>query len=773
MSALKSISVVGNYAPRCCGIATFTQDLRNSLLHSRRLSAPVTMVSDDVNGYDYPEEVKIVWNEKDHADTDRVAQEINASESEVVSLQHEYGIYGGSCGRHVVELLQKLTMPVVTTCHTVLKDPSPEQRHVMREISQYSSRLVVMAEKGREFLMEKYNIPSHKIQVIPHGIPDFSFSDEETAALRKSMGWEGRKIMLTFGLLSPNKGIEHAVRALPEIVAQHPELLYVVVGATHPNLVKQEGEAYRDSLKKLAEDLGVASNLQFINRFVSRDELVGYINAADIYTTPYLNEAQITSGTLAYAFGLGKPVISTPYWHAAELLADGAGVLVPFASSKPLAEAAIDLFTDDEKRQGMAAMARERGRAMGWKEVAKSYLELMDRAREEFKSGTNVVVIPAETFQTQPKPMELLNLTHLKKMTGPLGIYQHAKFNEPDLAHGYCIDDNARALILMLDLQRANHNDPELSRLSQLYLRFVESGFHYDTYRFSNFMDSKGNWLESEGSADSNGRSIWALGHAVHHDPTSLGRERARFHFIKGVASILNYSAPRTWAFALLGIAEYMEVHPEDGAIHYIQTQLAQRLVYLFNQVATKDWEWFEESVTYDNGVLSRALIVSAQQRGVREWEKIGIRSLSWLLKSQITKAGHFRPIGSNGFWHKGGTPARYDQQAVEAHSMISACIAAFDATDRATWLESAEVIHKWFLGFNDLNLSMVDPETGACFDGLQQDGINRNQGAESVWAYLQSTAEIALAHAKVAEEFTPPRIPEMKRPESLRPAVA
>jgi hypothetical protein len=420
----------------------------------------------------------------------------------------------------------------------------------------------------------------------------------------------------------------------------------------------------------------------------------------------------------------------------------------------------------------MAAMARGRGKSMGWQEVAKSYLALMDMVREEARHADKLVVPPSQAFQSNPTPMELLNLTHLKHMTGPLGIYQHARLSEPDLAHGYCTDDNARTLILTVDLQRLGHEDPEIGRLSQLYLRFVESSFHYDTKRFSNFMDSNGNWLESEGSPDSHGRALWALGHSVHHGPSSLGRERAKFHFLKGLAPILNLNSPRTWAFALLGIADYMEVNPDDGAVHYIQTQLAQRLVYLFNQVASKDWQWFENVVTYDNGVLPHALIVSAQQRGVREWEKIGLKALSWVLKAQITPEGHFRPIGSNGFWKRGEQPAQFDQQAVEAHSMMSACLAAYDATDRSQWLEAAENIHQWFLGSNDLGISMIDSDTGACFDGLQPKGRNLNQGAESVWAYLQATTELSLARIMTTTEHVP-EISEISRAGFRKVAVA
>lgn len=375
----RTVAVLGNYAPRCCGIATFTQDLRASLQANRpELAAPVTMTSDDAYDYIYPREVRQVILQEDRPAYRRAARAINASGAEVVTLQHEYGIFGGPDGVYLLDLLDQLRAPVVTTCHTVLKEPSPSQRSIMREIADASERLVVMTEKGREFLVDSYGIDPAKLSIIPHGIPDLRITDAEVAAQRQQLGWTGRKVILTFGLLSPNKGIEHAIRALPAIIDKFPDALYVVVGVTHPNLVRENGEAYREQLVALAKELGVFEHLQFINRFVSREELVRLINAADIYTTPYLNVAQITSGTLAYAFGLGKPVISTPYWHAEELLADGAGILVPFGSSEAQAEATLALLSDNDLRTRMSSRALEIGRKMRWREVGKVYLELLD-----------------------------------------------------------------------------------------------------------------------------------------------------------------------------------------------------------------------------------------------------------------------------------------------------------------------------------------------------------------------------------------------------------
>ena len=417
---MNTVAFLGNYAPRCCGIATFTQDLRSAVQSARpSLEAPVAMMSDDLHGYAYPGEVKLVVDEKDRRSYAKAAELLNRSGASVVSLQHEYGIYGGPSGVWLLDLLRLLRLPVVTTCHTVLRDPSPQQHQVMSEIARHSAQVVVMAQKGRELLREIYNVPDHKITVIPHGIPDPEISAAGRVAIRETLGWSHRRVLFTFGLLGPSKGIEHAVRALPEIVKHHPDVLYVVAGATHPNLLREQGEQYRDHLRALAEELGVSEHLQFINRFVSRDELVQLIAAADIYITPYLNEAQITSGTLAYAFGMGKPVISTPYWHATELLADGHGVLVPFGNVEALAAAAVALIGDDAARQAMSDLAWQKGRRMTWAAVGNEYAAAFESAALTGRSR------PAGVH---PMPVSTLPpLHHLQRMTGKHGLYQHAQ----------------------------------------------------------------------------------------------------------------------------------------------------------------------------------------------------------------------------------------------------------------------------------------------------------------------------------------------------------
>ncbi|MES2705828.1 MAG: glycosyltransferase family 4 protein [Verrucomicrobiota bacterium] len=745
---MKSLAFLGNYAPRCCGIATFTQDLRASVVGAQPdLDAPVVMVSDHPEAYAYPDEVKVVLDEKNRPDYRRVAREINNSGAEVVSLQHEFGIYGGPDGEWLTDLLKELRIPVVTTCHTVLKDPSEGQKRTLREIARLSSRMIVMAEKGGEFLRDVFEVPTEKIVTIPHGIPDLRVNDSEREQLRQELGWEDRKVLLTFGLLSPNKGVEYAIRALPGIVREHPEALYVVVGATHPNLVKEQGESYREHLTELAEELGVGRNLQFINRFVARDELVRLIAASDIYMTPYLNEAQITSGTLAFAFGLGKPVISTPYWHAVELLADNAGMLVPFRDSGGIEAAALHLLNDHAERARMAAQALERGHAMSWSEVGKVYHAVLEQASKETPALRPRVPTPMPLPEGVPLafPEKFLQL---ERMTGDFGIFQHSLHLNPDPAHGFCTDDNARAAIFLAEAAGlgAAVGTPTLKKLWDSSLSMLTSAFNPANGRFRNFMDVNGKWLEERGSEDSHGRSLWCLGSVMTEHQDHAAVEILGHLFSSACAEVRQFTSPRAWAFTLLGLAKYRTLFPLDTAAGSLQKVLSGRLVDLFHRTAAPGWRWFENSVTYDNAKIPQALLATYAQTRQPELRLIGLAALDFLVAAQTVPGGYFRPVGCRGFWQRGGTPAQFDQQPLEVQATVAACLEAEQATGDTRWWDTAVNIHSWFHGRNDHRLSVAIPETGGCHDGLMEKGFNLNQGAESILSYLQSTADMIRA---------------------------
>jgi hypothetical protein len=605
----------------------------------------------------------------------------------------------------------------------------------MEELVRRSNRLVVMARKGAEILQETYGAPATKVDVIPHGIPDVPFADPDFYKAR--FGVEGCRVLLTFGLLGPGKGIEHAIGALPEIVRRHPDTVYLVLGATHPHLVAREGESYRLGLERLAENLGVREHVVFYNRFVSAEELAEFIGAADIYLTPYPNEAQITSGTLAYVFGAGNAVVSTPYWHARELLADGRGILVPFRDPPAIAAGVCEFLDDPERLARTRREAYQFGRETIWPAVARRYLESFRQARAAHQTPPCTTVggwkLGRRSYDLPP-----LRLDHIMRMSDGTGIFQHATFTVPNFHEGYCTDDNARAFILCNLLEEPGR----LDHLATSYLAFLAAALNHETGRFRNFMSHGRQWLEGAGSEDSHGRALWALG-------VGAGRSRNEGHrrlcvqlFDRGLPVVESFSSPRAWAFTLLGIHELLRSNADDSMAGEAGEMLTGKLVTLWQNCATEDWPWFETRATYDNARLSQALILSGKAMEGYTLE-IGLKSLRWLVSMQKTQAGHFRPIGSNGFHEKDGARADFDQQPVESHAMVAACLEAFRVTQDPFWSVEAKRAFEWFLGRNDLGLPLYDYTTGGCGDGLHHDRVNANQGAESSLAFHLSLAEM------------------------------
>lgn len=693
--------------------------------------------------------------EKDLDSYRRAADYLNFNNADVLCVQHEFGIYGGPAGSHLLALLKEVRMPVVTTLHTILSSPNPAQRKVMNELVQRSDRLVVMARKGAEILRETYAVPEAKIDIIPHGIPDIPFMDSSLS--KAQFGVEGRKVLLTFGLLGPGKGIEYAIEALPEIVRQHPNVVYLILGATHPHLIAKEGERYRLSLERLAEERGVKEHVIFYNRFVSPEDLTEFIGATDIYLTPYLNEAQITSGTLAYVFGAGKAVVSTPYWHAQELLADDRGSLVPFHDSGAIAGGVCAYFNDPARLEKTRVKAYEMGREMIWPAVAKRYIESFQHARADRKTVPRTA-FAGWTLGSRPYALPPLRLDHIIHMSDGTGIFQHAIYNVPDFHHGYCTDDTARAFILcnLLDELGAESVHEKLEGMATTYLAFLASALNRDTGRFRNFMSHSRVWLEEAGSEDSHGRALWALGIGAARSRSEGRRRLSAYLFQHGLAAVDAFTSPRTWAFTLLGLHEYLREFPLDTLALSLRAELTARLVMLWKAYSTDDWPWFENSATYDNARLSQALILSGQNIPDAEALDIGLKSLGWLASIQKTQAGHFRPIGSNGFYVKDGARADFDQQPVEAQAMVSACLEAFRATQDAIWAREAKRAFEWFLGRNDLGLPLYDSGNGGCYDGLHSDRVNENQGAESSLAFHLSLAEMSHAESLNALSYTP-----------------
>lgn len=755
LSEIRKVAFVGDYLPRKCGIATFTHDMYASIIgRFPQAACSVVPVNDCRDGYDYPTEVRFEIDEPDLESYRRAADFLNFANTDVVCVQHEYGIYGGVAGSHVLGLVRDLRMPVVTTLHTVLREPDEDQRRVLVELAALSARVVVMTERARTFLKDIYSVPETKIDVIAHGIPDVPLTDPNP--FKEQFDVAGRLVVLTFGLLSPNKGIEHMLRAVPAILRSVPNFVYVVVGATHPELVRNQGERYRLSLERLARDLGISKHVVFYNRFVDIDELTQFICAADVYVTPYLNPAQITSGTLAYAFGCGKAVVSTRYWHAEELLADGRGVLVPFADSQALSREVGGLLIDDARRHAMSAEAYRLGREMIWECSAAKYMESFQKTRLGLQDQS-FRPLAVRTLAEQQADLPDWRLDHLDRMTDDTGMLQHATHSVPNFAHGYCTDDNARALLLTVYLEELGLTGPKVERLATRYAAFLQSAFNPETLRFRNFLGFDRRWLEEIGSDDSHGRAVWALGTCVGRSRRSDLPEWAAAHFERSLPAVQETTSPRTWAFGLLGIREYLRRFSGDRHATLAREALTAKLIDLYDRTATIDWPWFEEVVTYDSARLPQALIASSSYGGGDRPLEVGLDALRWLVKIQTAPQGHFRAIGCKGFYRKGHVPARFDQQPIEACATISACMEAYRSTQDETWRAEARSAFEWFLGRNDLGLELYDPGTGGCFDGLQEDRVNRNQGAESTLAFLLALAEMSRLETAMAA-FRQPR---------------
>jgi glycosyltransferase involved in cell wall biosynthesis len=738
MPELRRIAFIGNSPPRQCGIATFTSHLQHAVAESEHnVDTTIVAMNDHEAHYLYPAEVFIQVNDQNVQDYVRAARILNAGDYDVVCLQHEFGIFGGDSGSHILELLMRLTMPVVTTFHTVLEKPSLSQRTIMEKIIAVSASVVVMAEKGRELLRTVYGTPLDKIRVIPHGIPDFDFVEPDQAKRKTRL--EGNSVILTFGLLGPNKGIEGVIDAMPAIVQRKANAVYVVLGATHPNLVRTQGETYRESLVERAAQLGVQDNVIFLNQFVDEAVLLDYISACDVYVTPYLNQAQMTSGTLSYSFGLGKAVVSTPYWHAQELLADEHGVFVPFGDSGALAQALGDLLTNDALRLALRERAYAKSRGMVWSQAARKYLDafaaalpprklkIVARVSKRLGKGADALVLPD------------IHKSHFLAMCDDTGLFQHAIHAIPDRDHGYCVDDNARALLLACMLNESDE-EPLQDALTTRFAAFVQHAFNPDNQRFRNFMGFDRRWLEAVGSEDSHGRTLWALGTCARNDPQQARRQWAAELFAKALDVSESFTSPRAWAFTLLGLDAHCV---SDQAIR-LRTILGDRLLSLVITTEREGWVWFESCLAYDNARLPQALILTGMTTKTRAFTDAGLRSLRWLVAQQTAPTGHFRPVGSMSFGRKYSTPLAFDQQPLEATATISACLAARQAdASEHDWMAPALQAFEWFTGNNDLSVPVVDIQTGRCRDGLHPDRVNENCGGESVLSFLMSLTEI------------------------------
>ena len=745
------IAVIGNYLPRQCGIATFTTDLCGAIAAeygtARLLALPV---NDIEQGYDYPARVRWSLDQNEVASYEDAARFLNFNNIDMVCLQHEYGIFGGPAGSHILHLLRGLKMPVVTTLHTVLREPDPNQLMVMEQIAELSDRLIVMSQLSSQFLQEIFKVPGSKIDMVPHGVPDLPFLDPNF--YKDRFGVEGKAVLLTFGLLSPNKGIENVIEALPQILSKHKNVVYIVAGATHPHILRREGDNYRAHLQALAKEVGVESSVIFHNRFVSPEEMVEFIGAADIYITPYRHEAQVVSGTLAYALGAGKAIISTPYWYAIELLDDRRGALVPFQNPGAIAQKTIELLDTPAVRHAMRKRGYLFAREMIWKRVAQGYMESFSRVRSD-RLQTPHVQFSARVTPKSLNVLPALNLNHLRRLTDDLGMFQHSIFTIPNYGEGYTTDDNARALIFAVSLEQGTSDNPgnrgsaaskSSADLPSRYLSFLEHAFNPANGRFKNFLALDRRWNESEGSQDCHGRALWGLGTVLGRSTDQGLRSAAGRLFEFSIPVAVEFQSPRASAYTLIGIQEYLNSYPGDRDAQKVRSVLSRRLLEMYQSIRTPDWQWFEDVLAYGNARLPQAMLRVGAACSDDRMVSVGLEALDWLLTQQRCESnGHFVPIGSQGFYRQGGEKARFDQQPIEAAGAVSACLQAYRITGDTRWRTRAWSAFNWFLGDNDLQLPLYDPVTGGCRDGLHPDRANENQGAESTLSFLMALLEM------------------------------
>ena len=742
------IAYISTYPPRECGLATFNQNLVNALSINPSYQSDKSFVvamneSDDLNEHAYPSEVKFVIRQQNQQDYIEAANFINESDVDTCIIEHEFGIYGGNSGVFLLSLINKLQKPFITILHTVLKEPNFMQQTIIKEIALKSSKIVVMSKKAVMFLTSIYQIPKTSIRLIEHGVPDLEpiINNE----LSQSELFKNRKVLFTFGLISRNKGLETVIKALPAIVAQHPDVLYVILGNTHPGVVKHNGEEYRDSLKSLAKELGVENNIAFVNKFVSEGELHQYLTACHLYITPYLNEAQITSGTLSYAIGAGAAVVSTPYWHAEELLADNRGRLFDFKNDVALAKIVNELLSDESKHQAMKTNAYQYGLKLRWPAIGNVYLDTLQKAMDEGERPKR---------ETPPiidvEKMPALNLSHISLLTDDTGIIQHARFGIPNLKEGYCIDDNARALILALMAFEQNKNQTAL-KLMPVYLSFIQY-MQTEDGNFRNFLSFNRNYLDEIGSEDSFGRTIWSLGYLICVAPNNSYREFGRELFSHSVPHFKNLTHLRGMANTLIGVSYYLCAHPGDEKIVNEVNLLANNLKNAYKTNKDGDWHWFEDILTYDNAILPLALLHHYEATGNAESFEIAMESINFL-NSFSFENGYLNPVGNNGWMKKHGKNPIYDQQAIETMAMVLLYCKTYEVTKDSKYLSLMHISYEWFLGKNSLHIPLYDFETHGCADGLQFNSVNRNQGAESTLAYFVS--HLAVLQAAEAEYQT------------------
>ncbi len=741
------IAFIGTYPPRECGIGTFTNNLFNSVVNNKNKKTKfpnegfVVALNDFNNIYEYPEEVKLTIRQEHQEDYLKAVKFINLSGADLCVLEHEFGIFGGRNGVYILSLLHRLEVPLIVTLHTILKTPSFDEKAVLKEICKMAHKVVVMSHKAIEFLINIYEVPEGKIAFIDHGVPDIQFNSEKS---KKEFKLEDKKVLMTFGFIGRNKGIETVIKALPKLIEKHSDVIYLILGKTHPNVLRHSGEEYRIFLMRLVKNLQLEKHVIFLNDFIDVKDLFKYLSSTDIYITPYLNEAQITSGTLSYAIGTGSAVVSTPYWHAAELLDNGRGKLFNFADSKELSTILTQLFDNPDELNRLRKRAADYGKKITWPKTGEKYLNLAEEVMEE---GINKLAKRDGVLDLLILPP--FSLIHINRLTDDTGIIQHAKFGIPNLKEGYCLDDNARALLMVLMAYRQT-KDARALELSPVYLSYI----HYMQNKdgtFRNFLSFSRNYLDEVGSEDSFGRTIWALGYLLGNAPNDAYYQTGRLMFFNAAPNFEKLKSIRSIANTMIGICYYLKSNPADDSMTERLRNMSRKLIKHYEENRSGDWKWFEALLAYDNGILPLALLHSAEILNEDRVMEIAIDSMQFLTKHTLND-NYLSIIGNEKWYKKDGERSVFAQQPIDAMAMVLMFHQAFHVTKDKEYLNKLYASFLWFLGENDLRMSLYDFETKGCCDGFESYGVNRNQGAESSLAYLISHLTVLQAHEEYHE---------------------
>lgn len=729
------ISFISSYLPRQCGIATFTNDLATSIGKISRhdnILTNITALNDIPEGYKYTSDVKFEIKDKSVNDFKEAAYYLNLSDSDVINIQHEFGLYGGEAGANILYLIENLNKPLVTTLHTILERPSPDELKVIKQIAFHSSYVVVQSERAVMMLQKIYGIPSEKIKFIPHGAPDVQFLD--TSYYKDKFRLTDKKVILTFGLLGPGKGMEDVITSLADVVKDYPDVVYIILGATHPNVKRQFGESYRISLENLVKKKELENNVMFINRFVETKELHEFLLMSDIYVSPYHNKAQIVSGTLTYAMACGKAVISTPYWYAEESLKEDRGILFPFKDSAFLAKTLVELLTNENIRNRLRKNAYDATRKQTWNNVAKQYIDVFTQAIVEYK--TNSYSGTASKYKTIPALPEI-SFAHMKNLTDTTGILQHATYSVGNPAEGYCTDDNVRALLVSV-MHKLIFNDDKIDEYLNIYLRFVYYSFNKEKGLFRNFMSYDRRWLEEVGSEDSNGRVMFSLGYIIKNMNSNSTVGLCKNLFDESIQNMKEFKSPRTISYIILGCVFYLNKFSGALDIKKIFSKMSEQLYDSYLTCKDKDWVWYEESLTYSNARLPHAMLMAGQFKNNKKYIAAGLESLEWLFSQLVDDNNKYISlIGNDGWLVKGQPKAKFDQQPVEIPPLIDACYQAYLITKDNEWITRINLAFSWYLGNNERQEPICDFVTGGCYDGLTANMFNQNQGAESTISWL------------------------------------